>query len=164
MKSSSPSIRRIRNILKHAWHRVQPNGVAILAILAGTFFVITLDGPSCLLRRTVGIPCPGCGMTRATLALLRLDFAAAFAYHPLVYIIVPFIIVLSVLLITGRTTIKKSTPYLIAIMACLVIVYMVRMVLLFPDAEPMTYDRDSLAAVLFRIIRVITDRMAGAAH
>ena len=27
--------------------------------------------------------CPACGMTRAFVSALRLDFAAAFAYHPL---------------------------------------------------------------------------------
>ena len=37
----------------------------------------------CVFRLMTGIPCPGCGMTRAWLAALRLDFAAAFAYHPL---------------------------------------------------------------------------------
>ena len=31
----------------------------------------------------LGIPCPGCGLTRAHLAALRLDFGAAFRYHPL---------------------------------------------------------------------------------
>lgn len=34
----------------------------------------------------VGIPCPGCGMTRALFALARLDFAQAFSFHPLVLI------------------------------------------------------------------------------
>ncbi len=28
-----------------------------------------------------GIPCPGCGMTRAWLAVLRLDFSTAFSMH-----------------------------------------------------------------------------------
>ena len=37
----------------------------------------------CPVQLIFGIPCPGCGMTRAYLALLRLDFAAAFEYHPL---------------------------------------------------------------------------------
>ena len=31
----------------------------------------------------VGLSCPGCGMTRAFFALLRLDFSSAFYYHPL---------------------------------------------------------------------------------
>ena len=36
----------------------------------------------CPFRFFFGISCPGCGMTRALLAALRLDFAAAFSYHP----------------------------------------------------------------------------------
>lgn len=38
---------------------------------------------SCVFQRFLGIPCPGCGMTRAMLAVLRLDLNAAFAYHPM---------------------------------------------------------------------------------
>lgn len=41
----------------------------------------------CIFRLITGIPCPGCGMTRAWLAALRLDFAAAFAYHPLFWVV-----------------------------------------------------------------------------
>ena len=35
------------------------------------------------------IPCPGCGMTRAHLAALRLDFPSAFFYHPLWFLPIP---------------------------------------------------------------------------
>lgn len=37
----------------------------------------------CVFQRFFGIPCPGCGMTRALLAVLRLDLKAAFFYHPM---------------------------------------------------------------------------------
>lgn len=37
----------------------------------------------CVVRAVTGIPCPGCGLSRAWLAALRLDLAAAFFYHPL---------------------------------------------------------------------------------
>ena len=37
----------------------------------------------CPIKYFLGIACPGCGMTRAWLAVLRLNFATAFAYHPL---------------------------------------------------------------------------------
>ena len=36
-----------------------------------------------------GVPCPGCGLTRACLAALRLDFSAAFGFHPLFWLILP---------------------------------------------------------------------------
>jgi hypothetical protein len=38
---------------------------------------------TCLFRRVVGIPCPGCGMSRAFLALLRGDWSSVRRLHPL---------------------------------------------------------------------------------
>ena len=43
----------------------------------------------CPFRFFLGISCPGCGMTRAILAALHLDFSPAFAYHPL-FFLMPF--------------------------------------------------------------------------
>lgn len=37
----------------------------------------------CPLRLATGIPCPGCGMTRAIVCCAHLDFARAAALHPL---------------------------------------------------------------------------------
>ena len=37
----------------------------------------------CSLRRFTGIPCPGCGSTRAAMLVLRGEFAAAVALNPL---------------------------------------------------------------------------------
>jgi len=36
-------------------------------------------------------PCPGCGLTRASRALLDLDFGGAYAIHPLVFVVVPML-------------------------------------------------------------------------
>lgn len=40
----------------------------------------------CPIRYLTGIPCLGCGMTRACLCLLHFDFGKAFYYHPLCYL------------------------------------------------------------------------------
>jgi hypothetical protein len=42
-----------------------------------------LPFPTCGMRVVLGIPCPGCGMTRALLAAARLDWAASMRWHPL---------------------------------------------------------------------------------
>jgi len=37
----------------------------------------------------LGIPCPGCGMTRALFSVLLLRFGRAFYYHPGIYLLIP---------------------------------------------------------------------------
>lgn len=52
--------------------------------LAGYQLASALPGvPLCPFNALTGLPCPGCGMTRAFLALGRLDFAGAYASNPL---------------------------------------------------------------------------------
>ena len=55
---------------------------AILAVVL-VYAIFHITGIGCPVRFITGISCPGCGMTRAWLSLLRLDFAGAFYYHPL---------------------------------------------------------------------------------
>ncbi len=38
---------------------------------------------TCLVKIATGLPCPACGMTRASLRLLRGDLAGSLATHPL---------------------------------------------------------------------------------
>ncbi len=37
----------------------------------------------CVFRAMTGLPCPGCGLSRAWLSALHLDFYGAFSYHPM---------------------------------------------------------------------------------
>ncbi len=47
------------------------------------FLMIIFFFYKCPMKLIFGIDCPGCGMTRACKAFLRLDFVAAFQYHSL---------------------------------------------------------------------------------
>jgi hypothetical protein len=58
-----------------------------LLTLAG--LVVWTETPLCPTAFFWGVPCPGCGLTRATLALLQGHFAQALAYHPLVLVFAP---------------------------------------------------------------------------
>lgn len=44
---------------------------------------------ACLFRRLTGIPCPGCGMTRAFAHLAKGEWAAAWTNHPLSFFLAP---------------------------------------------------------------------------
>jgi hypothetical protein len=54
---------------------------------------VVFDFPFCPFAALAGVPCPGCGLGRATLALLRGDVHAALHLHPLVLVAVPALLV-----------------------------------------------------------------------
>lgn len=60
-------------------------GVALaLVALAPLTTRLAAAAPACPIRAWLDLPCLTCGATRATLALARLEPAAAFAFNPLV--------------------------------------------------------------------------------
>lgn len=54
----------------------------VLAAIAAVL-ILYFSGIHCFFRFFTGIPCPSCGMTRAFLSLLKLDFYRSFYYHSL---------------------------------------------------------------------------------
>ncbi|MCM3790311.1 DUF2752 domain-containing protein [Domibacillus indicus] len=44
----------------------------------------------CLFREVTGFYCPGCGVTRASLALIDGNLYQSFRYNMLVYVLIPF--------------------------------------------------------------------------
>lgn len=65
-------------------------GLVLLVPAMGLYFLVCLAlGRPCPIHYLTGIACPGCGMTRAMLSLLRLDLEAAVTYHPLSVAVLP---------------------------------------------------------------------------
>lgn len=51
--------------------------VGFLLYYLAAYIIMKSLGIGCVFRHFLGIPCPGCGMTRAAVCLLRLDFVGA---------------------------------------------------------------------------------------
>lgn len=69
---------------------LQKRAPIVLAIAIYIVFCFFVTG--CPIKFMTGIPCPGCGMTRAVTSALHLDLAEAFRYHPL-FPLAPFLII-----------------------------------------------------------------------
>ena len=107
--------------------------VLACAVLLILFILLDLG---CPIRAVFGIPCPGCGMTRAWLNFFRLDFGGAFAMHPL-FLLAPVAALLASSLLNRHTKIRLGLAA--TIILAFVSAYVIRMVLLFPHTEPMTF-------------------------
>lgn len=49
--------------------------------------------PVCLFQALSGLPCPGCGLTRALSSLVQGNAAAAFDYHPFAFLFLPLFMI-----------------------------------------------------------------------
>ena len=106
----------------------------------------------CFYRNTIGIPCPGCGLSRAFTALLKGDILGALNYHPL--FIVPIIIFL-VMVFKNKSffsVLYKSKTFWNTVCILLIALWVVRMILLFPDKEPMVFYKDAFIPRIMRMI------------
>lgn len=111
------------DIKKKLWSKLK-----ILLLICVVYYLITWF-TGCPIRFFTGVSCPGCGMTRAWLSLLHLDFAKAFHCHPL-FITAPFIA--AAFLLDDWIDIKKYRWVIVLTAAIYIIVYLIR-IIWFPD-------------------------------
>ena len=48
-------------------------------------YIMYKFGIGCIFKSVLGLPCPGCGMSRAIISLLNMDIKQALLYHPMVF-------------------------------------------------------------------------------
>ena len=102
---------------------------AILLIFIGVPLAFYLTGIGCPIKFLTGISCPGCGMSRAWASVASLDFAKAFAFHPL-FLLGPAI---PILLLVEPFIGKRACTIALAIIGCALVVCWVIRLLAFSD-------------------------------
>jgi hypothetical protein len=72
------------------WPRTRTRRALVLSgLVAALGVLLALRVPTCPTALFFGVPCPGCGLTRATLALFAGNVGEALRLHPLVPILLP---------------------------------------------------------------------------
>jgi hypothetical protein len=108
------------------------------------------NSPICVFKRTFGIPCPGCGMTRAFIHLFQLDLKGAFYYHPLFFLVpVVFIVFLFRKKVLFFTRLSQNKGLIYGIIGLIFAVYAFRMGTMFPKTSPMDYYPHSMIATIW---------------
>ena len=134
--------------------------IAIIAI-AVVICTILFDG-FCLFRLMSGIPCPGCGLTRAAILLLKGHAAESFNMHPM---LIPFLFILLIYFMekyyidnekpSKAKGLKVTYIYGCIVAIAMIILYLVRMKLYFPNVEPYIYYKKNLLQFIKRIVEAV---------
>ncbi|MCI9618174.1 MAG: DUF2752 domain-containing protein [Eubacterium sp.] len=107
-------------------------------------------GKICPMRMLFGIPCPGCGTTRAFLFLTQGKFSEAAISNPLwIYIVVSGTIFLFNRYFVTSTSVSESITkilkiFIVVAVTLCIVYYIYRMIYWFPDKAPMVYDPENL--------------------
>lgn len=120
------------------------NRTGILAF-AGIFllFFVLLD-EVCITQILFGFPCPGCGLTRAGILLLKFRFAEAWQMHPFIYVWLCFAVYICYKRYIRGTKIKGLIPLFVGITLAMFVFYVYRMYRFYPDVAPLTQKSESV--------------------
>ena len=136
------------------WSKLQNDfkkiAIPIIAISLYILLANIILGKICPMRMLFGIPCPGCGTTRAFLLLMQGKVTEATISNP---IWIP-IVVLGLVFFINRYFVaseKASAKIIKMLKRALVVIgvlciayYICRMIYWYPNKEPMVYDINNL--------------------
>ncbi|WP_455619668.1 DUF2752 domain-containing protein [Eisenbergiella sp.] len=115
----------------------------------------------CPLLILTGLPCPGCGTTRALLYIFQGQFGRAWRLNPCAFLWVLFgIYLFSRRYVQGKEA-KWAMKFLAATAALMILVYVYRMVAEFPGHPPMTFRRDNILNRIFPFYNDLLRRLFG---
>lgn len=86
----------------------------VIAIILLALVFIGKINISCYYKNNFGFICPACGLTRATISLIKFEFIEAYNYNPFyVGVLVPLIVILCVndIFTVIKRKIKKNIEY-----------------------------------------------------
>jgi hypothetical protein len=131
-------------------NRAEALAITGFVFVQGALVLAGLPGWPCPVKHLLGIPCPGCGLTRASTALLHGDWHTSFAFHafaPLFLLTLALIVLASLLperprrsLIATVETVEQRTGMTFILLLGLMLYWLIRL-LLFPETSALLVGR-----------------------
>lgn len=143
---------RIRRDLKDMW-------IALIVIALYTVAVNIIFHSFCPMVIVTGFPCPGCGMTRSLFYLFTGRIYRSIQMNPMG---IPIALIIIYFCFNRYIRGKKAagmTLLVVAAVIMLLIVYVYRMYLFFPDRAPYVYTSDNIMNRVFPFYEQILYRL-----
>ncbi len=123
---------------------------AIAAILVFGGIMQAVFGSICPMRAITGLPCPGCGMTRAAISLIRGRWDLVLQYNVLVVFWIGFILYLLWMRYVRARRVRWEAPVILLGLGTIAY-YIYRMCLFFPGIEPIAYHSKNVVDWLMKL-------------
>lgn len=133
----------MKQIWNAVWNDVKRWIKPFIMVAGCIVFMNMLFQTSCIQVIIFGIPCAGCGMTRALFACLQGQFVKAFSLNPAVYLWIGYGLFVAFQRYV-RFTMKKTTLGLIIVCIFSLLIYGYRMYYIFPGEPPLNFKEDSI--------------------
>ena len=124
---------RQKNSRKQEWIRLLLMHATLLAAILLYMFVLVKTEIYCPIRYATGIPCPGCGMSRALGCLLRLDIPGSLRCNPALIpcLIALFFLVNRETILLERLSMRLKDTVITVGLGITIVVYLVRLAFFF---------------------------------
>jgi len=127
------------NLLKRYW-------LGVLLSLIALAILNLLFGSVCFSVILFGIPCPACGITRASKLMITGHFVESFQMHPLLILVILGFIFYPFIKKRLKNYCFFIKFYVIICLVVFIVYYIYRMKVYFPNKEPMLYQPDNIIA------------------
>ncbi len=137
MKSLKESVKRVfKDIKEYGW----------VAVIFLVYYVIVhlMRASFCPMIHFTGLPCGGCGLTRAFLYIATGQWERAAYINPMAFLIIVFALYCAYFRYVKGTKIKGFSVMFVILIGVVLIFYVARMYLFFPDRVPYVYTKDNV--------------------
>lgn len=135
---------KLRLAAMRLWKDIRTYKALLLALILYDGAAMLCFGAFCPVVIVTGLPCPGCGMTRAVFYLITGQFAKSWAVHPMGILWTA----LAVCFLLSRYWFAKPTKVILqaggVLAVCMLALYLYRMYCCFPGGPPMVYREGNL--------------------
>lgn len=138
--------RKWKKITERVWKDIREYGWVMPVFLVYYLILHSVYDAFCPFLIATGIPCAGCGLTRAGLYLLQGQWARAAAMNPSIYPVALSLLYCAYFRYIRGSRIKGIRKLLPLLVISMLGIYGVRMYLYFPDRIPYVYQSKNFSA------------------
>lgn len=139
----------IVNILRRIFKDIEQCKYAIVIFAIYNVVVRTLFHAFCPFLIFFGIPCAGCGLTRACICILRLQFERSMNLNPAAPLWMALIIYFILFRYVLGKKVKGIEPLIGVVSVITLLIYIYRMLTEFPGYPPMVINGNNIMSKIF---------------